>query len=359
MKIALLGDTHWGVRNDSLDFLDYFERFFYSVFFPELKKRGITRVVQLGDIVDRRKFISYITLNRMRKFFAESKEHDVEWDILIGNHDTPYKNTNDINSMRELFSRVDGAEDFIRFYSDPTEIQIDGTDILMLPWINSSNHDTSMEMIAKTKAQIAFGHLEIKDFEMYRGMPSHEGMDPSILDKFEVVVSGHFHHMSKRGNILYAGTPYEMTWSDWDDPRGFHVFDTESREIQFVRNPLRMFHKVFYDDSKPLDIETLNFKNLRGAYVKLVVMTKNDPYKFDLYTGKLYEAMPVDVVIVEDHRHMDQLSEEDLANEAEDTFTILNKYIDTMEVGVDKNELANLLRSLYNEALNMEANSNE
>ena len=359
MKIAVLGDTHWGVRNDSIEFLDYFERFFYSVFFPELKKRGITRVIQLGDIVDRRKFISYITLNRMRKFFAESKKRGIDWDFLVGNHDTPYRNTNDINSMKELFSRVDGAEDYIRFYSGPTEINIDGTNILMLPWINSSNHEESMEAIAQTKAQIAFGHLEIQGFEMYRGMACLDGIDKNVFDKFEIVVSGHFHHKSQQGNILYAGTPYEMTWSDWDDPRGFHVFDTETRKLEFVRNPLRMFHKVFYDDSKPIDIESLDFSKLRGTYVKLVVMNKNDPYKFDPYTGKIYEAMPSDVVIVEDHRHMDQLSEEELANEAEDTFTILDRYIENMEVGVDKQELANLLRSLYNEALNMEATNNE
>jgi hypothetical protein len=118
-----------------------------------------------------------------------------------------------------------------------------------------------------------------------------------------------------------------------------------------------MFHKVFYDDSKPIDISSLDFNNLRGTYVKLIVINKEDPYKFDLFVGKIYESSPSDVVIVEDHRHMDQLSEEELTNEAEDTITILNKYIEHMEVGVDKNQLATLLRSLYTEASSMESDA--
>ena len=358
MNIAILGDLHFGARNDSLEFLDYFERFFEQQLFPELRRLGVKRIIQLGDIVDRRKFISYITLNHMRRFFNRCREEGIEIDIIIGNHDTPYKNTNDINSMRELFSRIDGSEDFIRFYSDPTEIEIDGCKLLILPWINASNEQKTMKIINETEALVVFGHLEIKGFEMYRGMPSHEGIDKSAFGKFDLVASGHFHHKSRDGNIQYVGTPYEMTWADWDDPRGFHIFDTSTGQLgAFYRNPLRMFHKVFYDDSKPIDISSLDFNNLRGTYVKLIVINKEDPYKFDLFVGKLYESSPSDVVIVEDHRHMDQLSEEELTNEAEDTITILNKYIEHMEVGVDKNQLATLLRSLYTEASSMESDA--
>lgn len=355
-KICILGDLHFGARNDSLEFLDYFGRYFEEILFPELRRLGIKRIIQLGDVVDRRKFISYVTLNRMRKFFEQCRDEGISIDVLIGNHDTPYKNTNDINSMRELFSRINGAEDFIRFYSAPTEIEIDGCKMLMIPWINISNEETTMQMIDTTEAKVVFGHLEIKGFEMYRGMPSMEGISKETFNKFDLVVSGHFHHKSSDGNINYVGTPYEITWSDWDDPRGFHLFDTDTESlVEFVRNPLCMFHKLFYDDSSPIDINALDFNYIRNSYVKLVVINKTDPYKFDLFTGKLYEAMPCDVVIVEDHRHMDQLTEEELANEAEDTFTILNKYINNMEVGVDKNQLATLLRSLYNEAQSMDS----
>ena len=122
MKIAVIGDLHWGARNDNQEFLNYFQRFFDNVFFPELEERGISNVLQVGDFVDRRKFISFVTLNHVReKIFGESHKRGITWDILVGNHDTPYKNTNAINSLQELFSQYKG----ISFYPDPTEINLD------------------------------------------------------------------------------------------------------------------------------------------------------------------------------------------------------------------------------------------
>ena len=53
MKIALLTDTHFGARNDSLLFLDFFRKFYENIFFPTLKERDITDVIHLGDVVDR------------------------------------------------------------------------------------------------------------------------------------------------------------------------------------------------------------------------------------------------------------------------------------------------------------------
>lgn len=357
MLLALIGDLHWGVRNDSLEFLEHFDRFFDEVFFPEVKARGITHIIQLGDFVDRRKFISYVTLNRMRRFLMRCREEGLEIDILIGNHDTPYKNSNEINSMRELLG--DNPMDHVRFYWEPTELEFDGCQIAMIPWINQSNYQQTLDLIKKTKAQVLFGHLEIKGFEMYRGMPSHEGFDTDMFSKFEFVGSGHFHHRSTHGNIHYLGTPYEMTWSDYGDTKGFHVFDTSTREAEFIRNPLSMFHKVWYDDEGKENDEILNKKidHLSKSYVKLIVSNKTNPYLFDLYLGKIYEKGPLDVTIVEDHRNMTEISEEDLANEAEDTLTILSKYVENLESSVDKKALDAMMRSLYNEAeaVNMES----
>ena len=65
-----------------------------------MEERGISNVLQVGDFVDRRKFISFVTLNHVReKIFGESHKRGITWDILVGNHDTPYKNTNEINSI--------------------------------------------------------------------------------------------------------------------------------------------------------------------------------------------------------------------------------------------------------------------
>ena len=53
MKIALITDTHWGVRNDNIAFIDNSKQFLSDLFFPTLEKEGIKTVVHLGDLVDR------------------------------------------------------------------------------------------------------------------------------------------------------------------------------------------------------------------------------------------------------------------------------------------------------------------
>ena len=66
MKIALLNDTHFGARNDSPAFLDYFMRFYNEIFFPYCKENNITTLIHLGDVVDRRKFINFKTAHTFR-----------------------------------------------------------------------------------------------------------------------------------------------------------------------------------------------------------------------------------------------------------------------------------------------------
>ena len=352
MKIAILGDLHFGARNDSHEFLSYFDKFFDEVYFPELKKRGIREVIQLGDIVDRRKFINYVTLSKLRAFADKHKENNIKLHVLIGNHDVPFRNTNSINSMNELFSNHNS----VHSYPEPKEIDIDGCKLLMMPWINSSNYSDCIGLMKETKAQILFGHLEIKGFEMYRGLASHEGFDASTFDKFDLVFSGHFHRKSERGNIHYVGTPYEITWSDHGDQRGFHIWDTETREIEFIENPNKMFHKIWYDDADQTLDKLLdhNFDYVKSSYVKIVVQNKTNPYWFDLFANKIYEASPSDVTIVDDHRNMNDIDSKDLASEAEDTLTILGHYIEGLETNVNKKDLDKLMHSLYNESLSME-----
>lgn len=356
MQVAVLGDLHFGARNDNLEFLDYFERFFNEVFFPEIKRRKITHVIQLGDFVDRRKFINFVTLRRIRNILKRCQDEGITMDVIIGNHDTPYKNTSEINSMKELFSTVNDSFDYVNFYSEPTEKMIGTTRVLLLPWINLSNHDASMAALKDTKAKVLFAHIEIKGFEMYRGMPSHEGFDMSFFDKFEHVATGHFHHRHTKGNINYYGTPYEITWADYGDNKGFHIFDTNKKTAEFIASPFKMFHKVWYDDEGKTNDEVLtrNFDPFNKSYVKLIVQNKTNPFLFDLFLSKIYEKSPLDVTIVEDHRNMQDISEEDLADQAEDTLTILSKYIGQMETNVNKDELDKYMRTLYNEALNME-----
>lgn len=355
MKIALVTDTHFGARNDNNAFADYFAKFYNNVFFPYLKENNITDIVHLGDIVDRRKYINYQTLANMQKVFIDPIiENNYTMNVIIGNHDTYYKNTNEVNSMQQLYG-TSGYDKIVWHDNKPSVINYDGCDIMLLPWLCSENIESFLKDVNNTKAQVLFGHLELKGFEMYRGAINDHGFDSSLFNKFDIVCSGHFHHKSTVGNINYLGSPYEITWSDFDDPRGFHIFDTDSRTIEFIQNPYTMFNKIFYDDENQTMeyVVNQNYEKLAESYVKVIIKSKSNPYWFDMFMDRLEKVNPVHVQVVEDHLNLDLESDDDIVSEAEDTMTILHNYIDALDVNVDKTQLETTIKDLYSEALSV------
>lgn len=352
--IAIVTDTHWGVRNDSSVFADYFKKFYDDVFFPYLDQHGIKTVFHLGDIVERRKYINFVSASRLENDFVRPlADRNITTYYVIGNHDAYYKNTNEINAMTQLY----GGREYpnMVIIADPIEIQIDGCRVVLMPWMCQDNMSDAMELISTTSAQVLMGHLELAGFEMYKGSVIEHGMETAIFDKFDVVCSGHYHHKSSRKNVHYLGCPYEITWSDYGDQKGFHVFDTETRELTFILNPYTMFNKLHYDDSLT-DLETITSIDLdkyRGTYVKVIVHAKNNPYWFDLFIDKLEKVDPIAIQVVDDNLNLNLEDDEEIVSEAEDTLTILKKFIDNTEIKVDKTEVERFLSNLYSEASNI------
>ena len=349
MKVAIITDQHFGARNDSIAFLDFFEKFYEQAFFPTLDANNITTVLILGDTFDRRKYVNFYALDRAKKmFFDKLEERGIRVHMLAGNHDTYYKNTNEVNSPDLLLVEY-GNIDVI---SKPETIVIDGTSICMIPWICPENYQESLDHIKNTKAEICMGHLEIAGFAMYRGMESHDGLAKETFEKFDLVFSGHYHHRSSDQHIHYLGNPYELTWQDYNDPRGFHLFDLDTRELEFICNPYRMFERIEYNDkdADPVDLDALD---LEHKYVKLVVVNKNDFYKFDKFIQKLYNKGCHEIKIIED---MSEFQDGEIGEEInlEDTLSVLSHYVDSIETDVDKEQIKTYMRTLYTEAVNIE-----
>jgi len=138
----------------------------------------------------------------------------------------------------------------ITVYSEPVTRPFYGVDVDFIPWICKDNEDEIYNFIKNSKSKICFGHFELSGFEMDRGNVCLEGMDRNILQKYDLVLSGHFHHKSSDGQIVYVGTPGEMTWADYDDERGFHILDLNDLSLEFYENPHKMFHKIIYDETQ-------------------------------------------------------------------------------------------------------------
>ena len=347
MKIALLNDTHFGCRNDSPAFMNYHNRFYDEIFFPYIEKNNIKTLVHLGDVVDRRKFINHNTAHNFKKVFWDKiDELNLDTHIIIGNHDTYYKNTNEVNALQNL-----NISKNTKIYTRPDNVNFDGLDILFLPWICDDNYNDSIYAIDNSTAVIAMGHLEVKGFEMQKGVYNDHGLEKSQFTKFEKVLSGHFHKKSDDGRIYYLGTQYEITWSDYKCPKGFHIFDTDTREIERIPNPIRMYKKLYYND-KETDYTGYDISSFNNSYVKVFVTNKTDEDMFNKLIERFYNTISVhELQIVEDPIDVASTVRSDILEQGEDTLTFLGNYIDQAETGeLDKKKLKEFARDLYGEA---------
>lgn len=350
MKLALITDTHAGARNDSAIFNNFFMDFYENQFFPTIKERGVEAIIHLGDLFDRRKYINFNTLSSWReKFFKPCQEYPCHF--ILGNHDVYYKNTNDVASTDLLLREYD-----FEIYNVPKEVKFGTLDILFMPWINDENYEECISAIKETKSQVMFGHFQVDGFEMHSGVYSQEGMKKNIFEKFDVVLSGHFHHKSDNGTLYYLGNPYEMTWQDYADQKGFHIFDTESRELEFIPNEKVIFKKIYYDDTDKdfTDIVNADYSEYKNCYVKVVVQKKSDSYLMEQLIQRIEQNDPSSVVVVD--THIDSMISDQLIEdiEAEDTMSIVSRYIEALETNVNKGELDILMRDLHTEALQTE-----
>lgn len=346
-RIAIIGDTHFGARGDSEVFLTFQEKFYNEIFFPELDKQGIKTLVHLGDWMDRRKFLNYNTLHRCKEFFFKPlKERNIQTCVIIGNHDVPYKNTIKINNARLTLKEYDN----IHIIDDPQTLDIEGFPVCMIPWICEDNQEACFNEIQNSKTDLCMGHFAFNGFLMHQGQVATTGLARNIVNRFDMVFSGHYHHRSSDGLVHYLGNPHEMTWQDFDDPKGFHTFDFETRDLKFIANPYKMFHKIVYNED--LKAEWLDYS---GVYVKVVVEKKINIKKFEKFMEKLYSMNPVNINVVENFIDVIELPEM-VVNQSNDTPTLLDDFIDGTNIPPDikREKLKAVFRNIYNDSLVME-----
>ena len=166
----------------------------------------------------------------------------------------------------------------VHIVMEPKVLKYGSLNIGLVPWICQDNYQQSMNFIQDCKADWIGAHLELKGFEMMRGLTNTHGMSPEVFKRFELVLTGHYHVGSKKDNIWYLGNPMEFFWNDAHDPKYFHILDTETREIERIRNPHTIFEKVLYDDEKN-DYSTFDVTKFNKKFVKVIVINKTDPFK--------------------------------------------------------------------------------
>ena len=277
------------------------------------------------------------------------RKHGITMDIIPGNHDVYYKNTNELNALKELQGHYMNEVNLIL---EPRVMDYDGLKVGLIPWINDENEKESLEFISKCKADVIGAHLELTGFEMQRGMPCHDGMSPEIFSRFEMVLSGHFHTRSSIGNIHYLGSQMEHFWSDVADNKYFHILDTTTRELTPVHNPVTIYEKIYYDHEQMSKFQDLKY--LDEKFVKLIVVNKGDHYEFERFVDRIQAQKIHELKIAEDFKEFLGENVVDDKISLDDTETIVYNYIDAVNTDLDKDRIKREVSELMTEAQTME-----
>jgi DNA repair exonuclease SbcCD nuclease subunit len=261
--MIILGDIHFGIRNSNKFFAEVQQNFFKKTFFPYVLANKVKDVICLGDLLDSRTSISFTTLKILYEFLEWFEKNEVKFHSILGNHDQTFKESNKLSGIREL------SQMFPNFHliDKPEKMILKSQKFLMLPWICSENRDEVLEFLEQNDDpdSIVCGHLELAGFKMTENYLSEKSSIPiELLRNKKTVFSGHYHLSSQNGNIIYVGTPYQLTWNDADDKKRFFHHKNEFQEIEIKE---RIYHKIFYQKGISSQNDYRNLKGFAKIYV--------------------------------------------------------------------------------------------
>ena len=265
-RVWILGDLHFGVRANSMEWLEIQKDFFENLFIPTLKEHVQPGdvLVQVGDTFDNRQSINIKVLNYAVDLFERLGEI-LPTHIICRNHDIWAKQSNEITSIDSLKWIPN-----VQIYKEPELLKWNNRNVLMMPWRKDANHEA--ETLADfPQTDIVFCHSEVKGIYLNAKVKNDHGTDSNIYDKYTRVYSGHIHFRQERGKLLMVGTPYQLTRSDANNAKGFDVVDLSNMEESFYENHISpKFLK--YNITQLFDITLGTFKSqIENNFVDLFV----------------------------------------------------------------------------------------
>lgn len=333
--IPILGDTHFGARNGSKEYHEYFG-LFYKDFFDFIDRNNIKEFIQLGDLFDVRKHVDTWVLNWCKKtFIAACVDRKLLVHVIVGNHDIHFRESLEVNTPSLVLSEW---PDTFNVISSPKEIAIDGKTFLLVPWITKNNKNQIEDAIAKTKAKYLCGHFEFNDFQMHRGSFAKTHHKHTGYSKFTQIFSGHFHTKSEKDNVIYTGTPYETTWIDADDAKGFYVLHDDS-SIEFVRNKHVIHQYVAFP----------NVVDVKSKYVRGIIEDTSDKKAIEKWKEALVAFKPHDIKYSE--KTQTTYASSVNMSKIKSTEELIFDFIENSETHLDKEKLNAMMISAYQQAM--------
>lgn len=287
-KCAIFTDLHLGVHQNSstwhkigLDWADWF--------ISDLKERNIKKIIFTGDFFHSRSEISvntiYVASELIKKFI------DFELHMIVGNHDSYYKQKADVHSLS-----IFGGYNNITVYDTTQIVSINGKKVCFCPW--------GFEYSKITDTDIIFGHFEIESFKMNAHKLCEVGVKPKqLLEKAPIIFSGHFHLNEEReydkGKIIYIGSPFQLDFGERDCKKGYYILDFNDLSYEFIENKNSPIHKkilisdIIHDNKLKDDYKEL----IKHNFIRLVIDENIDQNIIDNTIHTINSLTPLNLTV--------------------------------------------------------------
>lgn len=340
MKIALISDTHFGIKKSSRPFLKSQIRFFKEEFIPYLNQNFIDTICILGDLFDNRNNINVYMKNEVFNLF---KNHLYPFKIYIfpGNHDIYYKTSIEVNSLKFL-----GKFENVNLIEEIEVKNFDNKKVLFVPWQIDYNDFRKRVAEKNTHCDVCLGHFDIIGFPFNSSIICQKGLQSDLfLKNYTLTFSGHFHkrhiHKQKDREVIMIGSPYELTRNDKGDKRGFCILDLDNLKYDFVNSKKTI---KFIDVKYPKKVTK---RRIKGNVVDIQVdydIGKSSDDAIQEYIQKIESFEPVYPPNV--HLNHNLFEKEEMSYEVKSITELINDYIQNLDID-NKEEVHSMINELY------------
>lgn len=288
MKTIILSDTHFGIKQNSITWMNSQINFLYNEFIPyikELSKKEHIVIIHCGDVFDSRSSINPYIASNVRAAFKEIAKIASVY-IIAGNHDFYSPNDDDVSALDLTLHSISNLfviRDQIQYIDIGEPFEDKHVPALLVPWYEFDKKDVLETAIKEYKPKAIFCHTDLS-----RLSPEYKELLRDIN-----IYSGHIHAPNKEKNLITLGSTFALTFADCNADRGFYVLD-DDLELEFIRarNIIKFWR--FYNRA----IFDINVDAVKNDYIELYINKLdllNDDYarRISYLTSKIHNIVVV------------------------------------------------------------------
>lgn len=306
MRKLVIGDLHFGIKSNSITWLESQLDFFDKQIFDIIENKDIDKVIFLGDIHDIRYSVNQQIGIEIRNLFRKmlDKFSDKEFIIIAGNHDyyTPLEEFSYYNFYELLF-----GEEFCQCHPNLKIINkdpwMDSDGSLFLPWYWTENTDHFDEILYNYDFS-----QDVKSIYCHADLTCWPGARIGSLRGCPVY-SGHIHFIvdDPIGNLHNLGAALSLTYNDVNQSRYLYIIEDHEIVDRIENNVTPKFKRIFNDEMFEKGEEF--FKN---SYVEICI--SNNLYNKAKYIEQMkylkltYVDSSIRIHVIDDDTNIETLS---------------------------------------------------